>query len=101
MYNPETYDWSQCDAEDYNSNDSPEEQAEDLRAHKDHAAQLIAAMRAAVAQVPPYCERYQCEVAEDLSRNDTEAEILHQALMQDNPTYATSEEVRLMDLYDM
>lgn len=61
--NPETYDWYQCDEEDYNSNDSPEEQAEALRARQDYAAQLIAAMRAAVAQVPPYCERYQNEAA--------------------------------------
>lgn len=57
-YNPNTYDWYQCDEEEYNSNDSPEEQAESARAAKECAQKTIAAMRAAVAQVPSYCERY-------------------------------------------
>lgn len=66
MYNPETYDWCQTDEEDYNSNDSPEEQAEAERARQDYAAQQIAAMRAAVAEVPSYCERYQRQAKETL-----------------------------------
>lgn len=57
--NPETYGWYQCDEEDYDSNASPEEQAEALTAKKQYAAQLIAGMREAMATVPSYCERYQ------------------------------------------
>lgn len=74
MYNPETYGWYQCDAEDYNSNDSPEEQAEALRARQDYMAQQIAAMRAAVATVPSYCERYQDEALEDAMRRYEESQ---------------------------
>lgn len=55
--NPETYPWTQADPEDYDSNASPEEQAEYASARKQYAAQLIAGMRAAVASVPSYCER--------------------------------------------
>src|SRR5215469_15407065 len=31
MYNPDTYDWYQCDEEDYDSGDAPEERAEGQR----------------------------------------------------------------------
>lgn len=58
MYDPETYPWTQADPEDYDSNASPEEQAEMLAARKQYAAQLIAGMRSAVATVPSYFERY-------------------------------------------
>ena len=64
MYNPETYGWYQCDEEDYNSNDSPAEQAHAELARKQYTARLIAAMRTAVAEVPAYVERPQDAVEE-------------------------------------
>lgn len=63
--NPETYGWYQCDEEDYDSNASPEEQAEMLAAKNKYAAELIAGMRSAVATVPPYCERPQTDEADE------------------------------------
>jgi hypothetical protein len=56
--NPETYPWSQCDPEDYDSNASPEDQAEMAAARKQQAEVTLASMRKAVAGVPSYCERY-------------------------------------------
>lgn len=55
--NPNTYEWTQADAEEYDSNAPPEEQAEYAAARKRYAARLIAGMRQAVASVPSYCER--------------------------------------------
>lgn len=63
--NPETYPWTQADEEDYDSNASPEEQAEALASRERYTAQLIAGMRAAVATVPSYCERPQAEETYD------------------------------------
>lgn len=98
-YNPNTYPYYQCDEEDYNSNDSPEEQAEMAAARQRHATSLLAAMREAVSEVPSYVERYAREAA-NLAHEESESEILHERMAQDNPAYATAEEVALMDLYD-
>lgn len=55
--NPNTYEWTQADPETYDSNASPEEQAEYTSARKRYAAQLIQRMRKVLASVPSYCER--------------------------------------------
>lgn len=112
-YNPNTYDWYQCDEEDYDSGTPPDEQTATapLSAEEcydatvaearaaDESDECAAALReawGALQAVPAYCERYQC----DMAHEESETDILRERMAQDNPALASAADVRLADLYD-